>query len=76
MQMALLNIAKQSRTDLERDDQLFQQLQQDKVTLEKRLTAIAITASVAPLLGLLGTVSGMIETFRMMTIFIYYRFYK
>lgn len=69
MQMALLNIAKQSRTDLERDDQLFQQLQQDKVTLEKRLTAIAITASVAPLLGLLGTVSGMIETFRMMTIF-------
>lgn len=69
MQVALLNIAKQSRTDLERDDQLFQQLQQDKVTLEKRLTAIAITASVAPLLGLLGTVSGMIETFRMMTIF-------
>lgn len=69
MQNALLTLAMSSHSEQERDDLLFQQLQQDKVTLEKRLTAIAITASVAPLLGLLGTVSGMIETFRMMTLF-------
>lgn len=69
MQTTLFNTALAAQSDQERDDLLFQQLQQDKVTLEKRLTAIAVTASVAPLLGLLGTVSGMIETFRMMTLF-------
>ncbi|RZA05465.1 MAG: MotA/TolQ/ExbB proton channel family protein, partial [Moraxellaceae bacterium] len=30
---------------------------------------VATSAAVAPLLGLLGTVSGMINTFKMMTIF-------
>lgn len=69
MQSTLLDMSTLARSDQERDDLLFQQLQQDKNTLEKRLTAIAVTASVAPLLGLLGTVSGMIETFRMMTLF-------
>ena len=69
MQANLFNIAINARSDHDRDDLLFQQLQLDKVALEKRLTAIAITASVAPLLGLLGTVSGMIETFNMMTLF-------
>ena len=33
------------------------------------LGAIALTAAVAPLLGLLGTVSGMITTFKLMTLF-------
>lgn len=69
MQQRLLTLAQQSPSARERDDQLFLQLQQDRVHLERRLTAIAITASVSPLLGLLGTVSGMIETFRMMTLF-------
>ncbi|WP_430459987.1 MotA/TolQ/ExbB proton channel family protein [Thalassolituus sp. LLYu03] len=69
MQQRLLTLAQQSPSARERDDQLFLQLQQDRITLERRLTAIAITASVSPLLGLLGTVSGMIETFRMMTLF-------
>ena len=69
MQQGLFDIAREIRSPRERDDQLFLQLQEYRVTLEKRLTAIAITASVAPLLGLLGTVSGMIETFRMMTLF-------
>ena len=45
------------------------QLQQDRQTLDKWINAVAVTAAVAPLLGLLGTVSGMIETFRMMTSF-------
>lgn len=37
--------------------------------LEKRQTAIKIIAAVAPLLGLLGTVTGMIETFQSITLF-------
>jgi biopolymer transport protein ExbB len=69
MQQRLFETARTSGSARERDDQLFLQLQQNRLVLEKRLTAIAITASVAPLLGLLGTVSGMIETFRMMTLF-------
>ncbi|ABD82072.1 MotA/TolQ/ExbB proton channel family protein [Saccharophagus degradans] len=69
MQRILLDIGANTKSARERDDLLFMQLQQDKTTLEKRIGAIAITAAVAPLLGLLGTVSGMIETFKMMTLF-------
>ncbi|MCU4676529.1 MotA/TolQ/ExbB proton channel family protein [Catenovulum sp. 2E275] len=69
MQLALYNVARQAVNANDRDDQLFMQLQHDKHQLEKWTNTIAITAAVAPLLGLLGTVSGMIETFRMMTSF-------
>lgn len=37
--------------------------------LEKGLAVLAIFGAVAPLLGLLGTVTGMIETFRVITLF-------
>ncbi|MFQ5580477.1 MAG: MotA/TolQ/ExbB proton channel family protein [Nitrospiria bacterium] len=37
--------------------------------LERGLTMIAVFAAVAPLLGLLGTVTGMIETFQSITLF-------
>ena len=69
MQHSLYHIAKHAETSAQRDDELFSQLQQDKIKLEKYNGTIAVTAAVAPLLGLLGTVSGMIETFRMMTAF-------
>lgn len=52
-----------------RDDLLFNELQQTKRSIERGLSAIAVTAAVAPLLGLLGTVSGMIKTFKLMTLF-------
>ncbi|WP_340679094.1 MotA/TolQ/ExbB proton channel family protein [Paraglaciecola sp.] len=68
-QHQLLKIAMEAPNEKRRDDQLFIQLQHDKHWLERWLMAIGITASVAPLLGLLGTVSGMIETFKMMTLF-------
>ena len=68
-QQALLKTAIEAPNDKLRDDQLFIQLQQDKHWLERWLLVMGITASVAPLLGLLGTVSGMIETFKMMTLF-------
>ena len=69
MQKTLLDMARTSDTARQRDDQLFMQLQDDKHKLERWIGAIAITAAVSPLLGLLGTVSGMIETFKMMTLF-------
>ncbi|GAA6153625.1 MotA/TolQ/ExbB proton channel family protein [Pseudoteredinibacter isoporae] len=52
-----------------REDRLFNSLMAHKQRLEKWLSTIAVIAAVAPLLGLLGTVSGMIETFKLMTIF-------
>jgi biopolymer transport protein ExbB len=69
MQKQLLDVALMCKNDRERDDQLFMQLQDNKNVLDRWIGAIAITAAVSPLLGLLGTVSGMIETFKMMTLF-------
>ncbi len=69
MQATLLNIAHNEPLPSQRDDQLFMQLQDDRRWLDRWIGAIAITAAVSPLLGLLGTVSGMIETFKMMTLF-------
>ena len=37
--------------------------------VERFMNVVSVCASIAPLLGLLGTVSGMITTFKMMTIF-------
>ncbi|QCU73169.1 MotA/TolQ/ExbB proton channel family protein [Pseudoalteromonas distincta] len=69
MQKQLFNLTLQSEKGQVRDDQLFNQLIHDKHKLDNFIGAIAVTAAVAPLLGLLGTVSGMIETFKMMTLF-------
>jgi len=46
--------------------QVSLQIQQ---SLDARLAAIAVLAAVAPLLGLLGTVLGMIETFEVISVF-------
>lgn len=69
MQKRLLEVAQSAKNARQRDDHLFIQLQSDRHRLERWISAIAITAAVSPLLGLLGTVSGMIETFNMMTLF-------
>ncbi|VUD41879.1 Biopolymer transport protein ExbB [Thalassocella blandensis] len=69
IQQDLLRISQNTEVSQERDDLLFSRLSSIKHTLDRWLGAIAITASVSPLLGLLGTVSGMIETFKMMTLF-------
>ncbi|NMR25391.1 MotA/TolQ/ExbB proton channel family protein [Pseudoalteromonas sp. NEC-BIFX-2020_015] len=69
MQAQLVEISIATDVGPQRDDQLFSALLNHKHTLEYWLGAVAITAAVSPLLGLLGTVSGMIETFKLMTLF-------
>ncbi|WP_045217063.1 MotA/TolQ/ExbB proton channel family protein [Desulfonatronovibrio magnus] len=48
---------------------LEETIMKESPSLEKGLTTIKILAAVAPLLGLLGTVVGMIETFQSITLF-------
>lgn len=66
--LARVALAAHENTE-QRDDKLYALLLEQRHALERWLGAIAITASVSPLLGLLGTVSGMITTFRLMTLF-------
>ena len=68
-QRKLVQIAAANPVSQQRDDLLVAQLMEYKHTLEKYMGVVATSAAVAPLLGLLGTVSGMIDTFKMMTIF-------
>ncbi len=69
LQKELLQIALSPQTAEQRDERLYAALLKQRNRLERWLGAIAMTASVSPLLGLLGTVSGMITTFKLMTLF-------
>ncbi len=51
------------------EEVLYEKLLDTKPKLEALLPIIALTAACAPLLGLLGTVTGMINTFNMISIF-------
>ena len=51
------------------EETLYEQLMGVQSKVSNWLPVIAITAATAPLLGLLGTVSGMISTFNLITLF-------
>lgn len=62
-----LEHAKEQKEFLE--EVLYEKMLEARPRLERLLPIIALTAATAPLLGLLGTVTGMINTFNMITIF-------
>jgi biopolymer transport protein ExbB len=52
-----------------RDDLLYARLIEIRLRLTRGLAALSVIAATAPLLGLLGTVTGMITTFQRITLF-------
>ena len=51
------------------EELLFEKIVSMRPKLERFLPFIAVTAAAAPLMGLLGTVMGMIKTFKLITVF-------
>ena len=51
------------------DEVMYEELLASQPRLESYLSVIQVTAATAPLMGLLGTVTGMIKTFKQITLF-------
>ncbi|MBK8188286.1 MAG: MotA/TolQ/ExbB proton channel family protein [Cellvibrio sp.] len=68
-QQQLIDIVKRTLVSQQRDDFMVAYLMEYRHKVERFMNLVSVTASIAALLGLLGAVSGMITTFKMMTIF-------
>ncbi|MFN7342806.1 MAG: MotA/TolQ/ExbB proton channel family protein, partial [bacterium] len=66
--LAKLITVSENSTDLV-EETLYEQLMSVQSKASSLLSVIAITAATSPLLGLLGTVSGLIATFNLITLF-------
>lgn len=62
-----VTLAERDRDELE--EGMFESFLEQQPALQRGLPFIAIASATAPLLGLLGTVTGMIETFRLINLF-------
>lgn len=51
------------------EEHLFAHLLKERSYYERRLPLLAVIVTAAPLLGLLGTVTGMVKTFTLITVF-------
>ncbi len=68
-QRRLIEIALKTPPSQQRDDLMVAYLMECRYKMDRFMEVVATSAAISPLLGLLGTVSGMISTFKMMTIF-------
>lgn len=65
--LSLLNSSEKNRPNAEKDFQ--ETVLQEIPKLEKRLTTLSVLGATAPLLGLLGTIVGMIQLFETITVY-------
>ncbi|MCH2387820.1 MAG: MotA/TolQ/ExbB proton channel family protein [Opitutales bacterium] len=68
-EMIVVGVANHAEPKELLEEILLEKMISTQPKIERLLSIIAVTAATAPLLGLLGTVTGMINTFKLITIF-------